>query len=307
MNASCPICEASGYQYLYKALPQCEHGSIVRCSKCAHFYSLVSGPVDTDALYSDEVYQVVENRQSIFDRILNWEYGRVLQQLGRLRPKKGRLLDFGGGKGKFGWLAREAGWDPRVVETSAGRAAYARDVYGLQVDTSFYERGALFGGHFDVVTLFHVLEHLPHPQALLGELVEGNLKADGILLVEVPNIASWQARLAGKRWMHLDVPRHLQHFSPPRLARLLNDMGLRPIKTTHASVHLGVLGMLDSLMKRCGYNGNLIYELKNRKTPGLLLKVALALPFAALLEGLASLAGRGGVIRMYLVRNHASS
>jgi hypothetical protein len=60
--------------------------------------------------------------------------------------------------------------------------------------------------------------------------------------------------------------------------------------------------MLDSLMKRFGYGGNIIYELKNRRTPALMAKVALALPFAALLEGLASMAGKGGVIRMYLVR-----
>lgn len=307
MNACCPICEASTYQYLFKVLPQCEHGSIVRCSRCAHCYSLMAANVDAAALYSDEVYQVVENRQSIFDRILNWEYGHVLEQLARLRPAKGRLLDFGGGKGKFGWLAREAGWDPRCVETSAARAAYAREVYGLDVDTNFYERGALFGGHFDVVTLFHVLEHLPHPQALLGELVAANLKRDGLLVIEVPNITSWQAWLAGNRWMHLDVPRHIQHFSPQRLARLLGDMGFRPLRTTYASVHLGVLGMLDSLMKRFGYGGNIIYELKNRRTPALLAKVALALPFAALLEGVASLLGKGGVIRMYLVRTGAQA
>lgn len=302
MNASCPICDGNVYQYLFKELPQCEHGSIVKCSKCSHFYSLLMHDMDAQALYSDEVYQVVENRDSIFDRILNWEYGKVLKQLARLRPGKGNLLDFGGGKGKFGWLARQDSWSAKCVETSAGRAAYAREVYRLDVDTNFYDKGRIFDVQFDAITLFHVLEHLPRPRALLHELVSSNLKPDGMLVIEVPNITSWQAAFAKSQWLHLDVPRHIQHFSPSRLKQMLSDLGFKSLKTTFWSFHLGVLGMLDSLMKLLGYQGSIIFELKNKKTPKLLALIGLTLPFAVLLEGVAAMVGRGGVIRMYLVR-----
>lgn len=299
---SCPICQGTTYSYLFRQLPQCEQASVVTCGRCAHLYTLVEGVLDIGQLYDDEVYRVVDNRNSIFDKVLDWEYGRFLRQLRRLRPHRGDLLDFGCGKGKLGWLAQREGWNVKCVETAPQRAAYARDVYHLDVDSRFYERGRIFDTQFDVITLFHVLEHLPYPHALLHELVSSNLRPDGIIVIEVPNSVSWQARWAKSHWMHLDVPRHLQHFSPHRLSQMMGDIGFCAIKTTYSSVHLGVLGMMDSLLKLFGYDGRIIVDLKGRKSAKMMAQVALALPLAFPVEVIASMLSRGGVVRMYLVR-----
>jgi hypothetical protein len=151
-----------------------------------------------------------------------------------------------------------------------------------------------------VLTLFHVLEHLPGPEVLLRELIAANVEKGGLVVFEVPNIKSLQSRIAKDKWIHLDVPRHIHHFSPERLEQFLRQLGLKPLKTTYFSFHLGVLGMVDTLLKLFGYRNNIIYELKNKKNKRLLLKVALLLPIAILLESVASGLRRGAVIRMYL-------
>jgi 2-polyprenyl-3-methyl-5-hydroxy-6-metoxy-1,4-benzoquinol methylase len=302
MNQSCPICGSNKSDTYVDKLPAFKEATIVQCLNCSHIYTILTAEIDTVQLYTDEIYKVVENRNSIFDRILDWEYRKVLKQLLRQKDKKGNLLDFGTGKGKFGWLAANAGWNVKCVETSLDRAKYAKEIYSLEVNTDFYDNGQIFPIRFDVITLFHVLEHLPQPKHLLKELMDGNLNENGILLIEVPNIKSWQAALAKSKWIHLDVPRHINHFSPEVLKKLLSEIGFSPVKTTFFSFHLGVLGMLDSMLKLTGYNKNIIFELKNRRTIKLLIRIALILPFAFVFEAVAAVTGKGGVIRMYSKR-----
>jgi 2-polyprenyl-3-methyl-5-hydroxy-6-metoxy-1,4-benzoquinol methylase len=255
-----------------------------------------------NALYADEVYKVVENRGSVFDKIIRREYNGVLRQLNRFKDGKGTLLDFGCGKGQFGNLATQNGWRVKAVETSPDRAAYARNVYGLEVDSAFFTEGSIFNICFDALTLFHVLEHLPQPRELLSSLVRYNVADNGVIVVEVPNIRSWQSFIAKEKWIHLDVPRHIHQFSPERLQKMMSDIDLKPLKTTYFSFHLGVFGMVDSLIRKLGYKKNIIFELKNKKNKSLLLLIVLVLPFAYIMELVASWFGRGGVIRMYLIR-----
>jgi 2-polyprenyl-3-methyl-5-hydroxy-6-metoxy-1,4-benzoquinol methylase len=303
MNRRCPLCDSSHSDVLYKQLTEHPDSEILQCEDCGHVYSILKTDIDVNKLYSDQVYKVVENRNSIFDRIIQWEYNRVLHQMDKIRPGKGSLLDFGCGKGKFGSLAQESGWKVKAVETAPDRAAYARDVYGLDVSSSFFTEGSIFNIRFNTLTLFHVLEHLPQPGILLEELVKGNLTENGMVVIEVPNLCSWQSMIAKENWIHLDVPRHIHHFSPNRLRKLLLDIDLNPIKMTSFSFHLGVLGMVDSLLKKAGYKKNIIYELKNKKSKILIIFIALVLPIAFIMEGMASLLGKGGVLRMYLTRN----
>jgi hypothetical protein len=146
-----------------------------------------------------------------------------------------------------------------------------------------------------------VLEHLPDPKPMLTELIKNNLNQNAIVIIEVPNIKSWQAKLSGKKWMHLDIPRHISHFSPKRLEEFANELGLAGLRTTYFSFHLGVLGMTDSFLKFFGYRKNIIYELKNRKSKILILAVLILLPFALLVESMAAISNRGGVIRKYFI------
>lgn len=301
MDHHCPLCREKKFLVLYSQLPFYNGASLVICSHCSHVYTALDHEPETEKLYNDEVYKVVENRKSIFDKILNWEYKRVIRRINSLQSFKGSLLDFGSGKGKFASLAKNDGWNVKCVETSLPRAEYAKKNYGLDVNTNSYTSGKIFAIDFDVLTLFHVVEHLPDPKTLLTELIKNNLNQNALVVIEVPNIKSWQAKLSGKKWMHLDVPRHISHFSPKRLEKLANELGLFSLKTTYFSFHLGVLGMTDSFLKLFGYRKNIIYELKNKKSKMLIPGILVLVPFALLAESIAAMLNRGGIVRKYFI------
>ncbi len=300
MRSACPICRKSNYTIKYDLL-QVPAILIVKCDHCSCIYTIQKNEPGIEELYTHEVYEVVENRHSIFDKILNWEYGRVVKRIDTLKKTKGSLLDFGSGKGKFADLAKKRQWQVRCVETAEARADYARKIYGLEVDTRFYTGGKLFNNEFDVITLFHVLEHLPDPQNLLNELIQCNLVKGGVVVIEVPNIKSLQAYIAGRKWIHLDASRHKSHFTHSQIEQLARRAGLICRKTTFFSFHLGVLGMTDTFLKLFGYKGNIIYELKNKKSIGLRLAIFILLPLMITLEFSSALFKRGGVIREYFV------
>jgi len=300
MSSGCPLCGAENYTILYDRL-QYPGSSIVKCDHCFHIYTLSDHQPETEKLYNDEVYQVIENRHTIFDKILNWEYNRVIRNINSFKPKKGSLLDFGCGKGKFASIAKNKGWQVKCVETAKERAEYAKKIYGLEVSTNLYSTGKLFNQYFDALILFHVLEHLANPKILLSELIKHNLKKEALVVIEVPNIKSLQARIAGSKWMHLDIPRHISHFTSVQLEQMARESGLVTRQTTFFSFHLGVLGMIDSLLKLFGYRQNIIYELKNKKNRVLILAILFSLPFAVILEFVAAVRGRGGIIRKYFI------
>lgn len=296
----CPVCHAKGQV----GLP---HLSIQKCDHCQVSWTLVQEDIDVDTLYEDKVYAVVDNRKSIFERIIFREAEKVIRTVTGIFNKTNpiKCLDFGSGKGQFLLKAKEAGWQTLGLETAKERAAFSREKYGLDVIEKYYHSGKIGEGEFDVISLNHVLEHLPHPIELLQELTEKNLKPGGILIVEVPNLHSWQSNIAGSKWMHLDIPKHLTHWNGQVLSQKITALGFDKIKSQYFSVHLGVLGMLSALLGNLGYKGNIIYDLKNRKNPGLLIGIALILPFSFLLETLAVPFKKTGILRLYFKKHES--
>ena len=101
-------------------------------------------------------------------------------------------------------------------------------------------------GSVDVVTLWHVLEHLDVP-ALALERIGSWLRPGGGLLVGVPNLASLQARIGRERWFHLDVPRHRVHYTPAGLRALLRAHGFDVLETRHVLLEHNPFGMWQTL------------------------------------------------------------
>ncbi len=138
-------------------------------------------------------------------------------------PPAGRLLDVGCGSGAYGASLLRLGWQVDGIEPNAAAAIRARQA-GLSVQACVASAADLPLAAYDVITIWHTLEHLDDPLAGLKRL-QLALRPDGLLLVEVPNADGWAARLGGAAWLHLDLPRHRFHFTPASLRLALTLAG----------------------------------------------------------------------------------
>lgn len=294
-QVTCPVCSTSPSQ-IAAALPK------VKCASCGVMWTYLPEAIDSAGLYRDEVYAIVDNRQSIFEKIIFSEAKKILQKAHTIHPQAIRILDFGSGKGQFLAVAKEQGWKGIGIETEKNRADFAREKYGVEVICEYYQGGKIAQDTIDLISLNHVLEHLPQPMSLLDELVKSNLGPAGLLYIEVPRADSWQAKIAGDHWMHWDIPKHLTHWTEPVLKDQLRKLGFQIVTKRSFSVHLGVLGMLQALLARVGFRENLILRLKRKKTLGLLVLIGTAFPVAFLLEVLSVGFGKSGIMGLYFRR-----
>jgi 2-polyprenyl-3-methyl-5-hydroxy-6-metoxy-1,4-benzoquinol methylase len=153
----------------------------------------------------------------------------------------------------------------------------------------------------DVVTLWHVLEHLQDPAAALDRIATW-LRPGGGLVVGVPNLASLQAQIGGERWYHLDVPRHRVHFTTGGLHALLRSCGFTVHATRHTLLEHNPFGMWQTLVSRLTRHPSYVYNVLKRNAPLRSADLAISLaalpmvPVAAALELAAGAAGRGGTI-----------
>jgi SAM-dependent methyltransferase len=198
--------------------------------------------------------------------------GRLIRELHRLNNAirlrelrdvaTGRLLDVGCGKGRFLAAARDAGWQVLGVEFSPTSAAAARLAHGVDVVSGDFLEAPL-EGDFDVITMWHVLEHLPDPAAAIGRAAE-LLRPGGRLVVSVPNVDSLQARLGGERWFHLDLPRHLFHFGPRSLSAMVGRAGFHVTRIGHFYPEMEVIGLVQTALNRVGIERDLLYRFAKR-------------------------------------------
>jgi SAM-dependent methyltransferase len=232
---------------------------------------------------------------------------RRLALLGRLATPPARVLDAGAGQGRFVTAARAAGYDAFGIEPAQRGLERAREL-GAPVQADTIEAAAIAAGCLDAVTLWHVLEHLDDQGAALARIREW-LRPGGGLLVGVPNLDSVQARLGGRRWYHLDVPRHRTHFTPAGLTRLLERSGLAPVAVHHLLLEHNPYGMWQSAVNRLTGQPSYLYNALKRNAPPASRDLAvsvLALPLAPVAAGVelaAGLARRGGTIAVLARRS----
>ncbi|TYZ11439.1 class I SAM-dependent methyltransferase [Hymenobacter lutimineralis] len=149
---------------------------------------------------------------------------RKVALLNQLVPRKGKLLDYGCGTGHFLAAAKGNGWQVAGWEPSARAREEATRRVGQPIGTESLVQFP--AGAFDAITLWHVLEHVHELNETLTQLIR-LLKPDGVLLIAVPNVESFDAQHYQQDWAALDVPRHLYHFSPKTMAQLLKKHKLQ--------------------------------------------------------------------------------
>ncbi len=143
---------------------------------------------------------------------------------GLVGPPLGRLIDVGPGSGEFLAQMRDLGWDVLGVEPDLAAARAATDAHGVEIVVGQFEETKLSDDSVDVVTLNHVIEHLPDPIAVLSEC-RRVLKPGGKLVLLTPNTQSWGHKRFGECWLPLEQPRHFILFSPRTLETTLKRAG----------------------------------------------------------------------------------
>jgi SAM-dependent methyltransferase len=162
--------------------------------------------------------------------------------------RKPNILDVGCGTGEFLSYCRHKGCKVAGVEPSASARKLAREKNHLEVYESLDLLPPGQAG-FDVITLWHVLEHFHDPLAQLAGL-HPLLHKDGILVIAVPNCRSYDAWLYGKCWAAYDLPRHLFHFDEQTLLHLLSETSFKPVRSYPLKPDAFYISLLSEKYKR---------------------------------------------------------
>lgn len=233
-TVACPLCESRNYNTIYSFSDRYGSYALVHCSHCGfQFLNPRPAPLGIGIYYDAENYTPFlssGNSVSMFNRLYtfvrSYSVAWKRHKIGRF-GKKGSILDIGCGTGEFLHEMSSNGWKTAGLEPSKEASGFARKTYGLNITTGFIDEPSMrsITGPFDVITMWHVLEHVHTPIESLGAVKE-KLSDDGLLVIAVPNMSSFDAGVYRRDWVALDVPRHLLHFTPATMKELLSKAGL---------------------------------------------------------------------------------
>lgn len=172
--------------------------------------------------HTDSANSLVEK---LYQYIKKYNLKRKVSLINKYTDSDKTLLDIGAGTGAFLKSAKQNGWETYGIEPSQK----ARDLAlkkGLELKENF---DLLDKRRFQVITLWHVLEHLPDLELQI-EKITSLLNNDGTLIIAVPNFKSYDAKYYKEYWAAYDVPRHLSHFSQFSISKLFAKSGMKLVK-----------------------------------------------------------------------------
>lgn len=238
---NCQICDNSEFKTAFELkdyfLSQ-ENFSIIQCKNCGF---LITNPQpDKDKIgeyYKSEEYVSHSNSRkglinSIYHFVRNFTLKKKFQMVKSLKSK-GSILDIGCATGEFLNVFKLDKWTTLGIEPDKDAKKFAVENYNLNIENENHLE-KIDENSFDIITMWHVLEHVPNLNKRL-ETLQRILKDEGNLIIAVPNYKSFDADYYGKFWAAYDVPRHLFHFSQSTMEKLLIKHGfeienIKPMK-----------------------------------------------------------------------------
>lgn len=274
----CPICgkeEFKNFLVVNDNAVSKESFVIVECENCNFkFTNPRPDAASIGSYYESEEYI---SHSNIKTGIINRAYHVVrsittkqkVELINRSAPAKGCILDYGCGTGVFLAACKKDGWEIRGVEPNEKARQIASEATGEIIAAGLED---IEGEQFEVISLWHVLEHIHTLNETMAELLS-KLQDDGTLIIAVPNADSHDAQQYKENWAAYDVPRHLYHFTQPTMKRFLKKHKMKleavlPMKFDAYYVSMlsekhkeGKAKMLSSVMN--GYRSNSYAEKNN--------------------------------------------
>jgi SAM-dependent methyltransferase len=221
-----------------------ESFSILACTKCGLGHTHPHPP-DLSPYYGSHYYG---GRHSVTARFCIRRRLRFLENAAQKR-----LLDVGCGDGSFLIAAKEAGWNVTGSEINPHPAR----TFNLDIRHNLDQIEDT--EQFDRITMWHSLEHMEDIKSTL-RLLAKLLAPKGRLIIAVPNNDSLQAKWFGPRWLHLDVPRHLYHFTPGSLRFSLENAGLHVYRSGQHEIEYDLLGWSQSALNYLNPTPNIFFD-----------------------------------------------
>ncbi len=307
-HVACELCRSAEFVQVITGVRDYITGEVFvlrHCLRCA-FARTEPQPASMAPYYPVKYRRYNPLSAALLRQFYRWRAWRWVARLG----PSGVALEIGCGDGWMLGALREQGWQVVGTERSVESAVIpARE---RRVPVFVGELDALRpAARFDAIILFHVLEHMDDPVRVLRRCA-ALLKLGGMIIVAVPNWRSWQARCFGTAWFHLDVPRHLNHFSRRALSLTAEQAGLQIARTSSVSLEHDPYGWVQSALNRCGFPQNLLTKwlmgmsAEEQSVAGwaamFALSVLLAIPAGVL--ALASwCVGRGAVMEAWVTKS----
>lgn len=177
---------------------------------------------------SEDYISHTDGKRSLFEKMYHAVKNIALKnkvKLINLQSQKGTLLDIGAGTGDFLVTAKNDGWETTGIEPSEKAKSIAINK-GVNFANDLQD---LKDHSFDVITMWHVLEHVPNLDEYILEL-KRLLEPTGTLIIAVPNFKSFDANYYGRFWAAYDVPRHIWHFSKTAIQKLFAEKQMKLVE-----------------------------------------------------------------------------
>ena len=227
MKRNCPYCNTESRLYFqskdYNRNITQEIFDHYRCSQCGLIF-IMPVPVNLADYYPESYHFVPESSEHLEEGSKPEHYKiEIVQGF----VDNGRLLEIGPSYGSFAYLAKKAGFEVEAIEMNARCCQFLNKVIGVNAINSD-DPIAILGQMkpYDVIALWHVIEHLPDPWTILNAIC-ASLKPGGIVVLATPNPSSFQFNIMGYRWPHVDAPRHLILIPMRLLAKRLEALGMK--------------------------------------------------------------------------------
>ncbi len=235
-SMNCPVClnpstvpAFAGSDTLFEMTPQ--EFNLQSCAAChSLFLNPLPSPDAISGFYPSQYWWsaarpgLLKRLEAIYRKVALRGHIRFIMTALSGSPNGQRLLDIGCGSGTLIGLLKKRGLSVLGIDTSEEASQLAAHESDVRVIVGRLDQAGFGISSFDIVTMFHVIEHVTNPREVLGE-VQRILKPGGILIAQVPNIDSWQFRWFGAKWYGLDVPRHVVDYSQQSIVKLLEDTG----------------------------------------------------------------------------------